>query len=233
MEAAGTIVGVLSLGITVCDGVIHYCRSWKNQDDEIRALIALTVGLKQLLKDLDDRLLANLPHNLRFLEHVNSSIQDCDRNINSILQLSEKYTVGRISGLRGKAKDIAYKLKFPFEKKAFDELREFMVAFRGNVNTALQFLSMHISGNIQNADAQITRSIAQELAQGLPALGDSMKSSLARRIDESTVSIDNVVSQSSVAIRDDNQSFLVLHRQQIDALQEQKLQLNSLAQSLA
>lgn len=144
MDAAGTIVGVLSLGITVCDGVIQYGHSWKNQDDDVRALIALTGGLKHLLEDLDKRLQPNLAHDPGVLQRVKSAIQDCTGHIDSVAHLSEKYTTGRTSGLKGKAKDVVHKLKFPFEKKTLDELREIMVAFRGNVDTALQVLSMHV-----------------------------------------------------------------------------------------
>ena len=88
-------------------------------------------------------------------------------------------------------------------------------------------------GDIQNASAQITQSFAKELAQRLPAFENSITSSLAQRINYSTVSIDNAISQSSVAIRDDIQSSIMLYRKQIDALQEHKLQLKSLAHSLA
>ena len=152
MEAAGTIVGVLSLGITVCDGIIKYCRSWKNQDDDVRALIALTGGLKQLLEDLDKRLQPNPAYGPRILQLVKSSIQGCTEHIDSVVHLSDKYATGRTSGLKGKANDMVHKLKFPFEKKALDELRDIMVAFRGNVNTALQVLTMHVLSPINLTD---------------------------------------------------------------------------------
>lgn len=144
MEIVGTIAGTLSLGITICDGIIKYCRSWKSQDGDVRALTALATRLKQLLQILDQRLQSNSAYDPMILQQVTSSIQDCTRHINSVVHLSDRYKSGQTGGLKGKAKHIVYKLKFPFEKQALDELRDIMVAFRGNVDTALQILTTHV-----------------------------------------------------------------------------------------
>src|SRR3954468_19610737 len=48
MEVAGTIIGALSLGITLCDGIVTYCHAWKDQDNEIRSLTTLCETSKQL-----------------------------------------------------------------------------------------------------------------------------------------------------------------------------------------
>lgn len=144
MEVAGTIVGTVSLGITVCDGIIQYCHSWKTQDDDIRALKALTGGLKQLLAELDTKLQSNPAFDPSVLQILKTSSQNCAGHIDSVLHLSGKYTPGQLSGLKGKAADLAQKLTFPFKKKTLDDLRDTVVAFRGNIETALQIITMHV-----------------------------------------------------------------------------------------
>lgn len=45
MDTAGTIIGAISLSITLCQGITTYCHDWKHQDEEVRSLRSLCDGL--------------------------------------------------------------------------------------------------------------------------------------------------------------------------------------------
>src|SRR6266496_3926959 len=45
----GTIVGVLSFGIQVCDGLVQYCRAWKGYNDDIKSMQETLTGLLKSL----------------------------------------------------------------------------------------------------------------------------------------------------------------------------------------
>ncbi len=64
-SAAGSAVGVISLGLTICQSLISYYGSWKAYDDEIKSLSYKAEGLKTTLQTLQ--------HPLRKLESANPS----------------------------------------------------------------------------------------------------------------------------------------------------------------
>lgn len=63
---AGTAVGVISLGIQVCQGLVSYYKNWKSFDDDIAHLYAKIDGLRITLE--------NLEHTLPKLRHLNANI---------------------------------------------------------------------------------------------------------------------------------------------------------------
>jgi hypothetical protein len=143
MDAAGTVVGAISLGITLCDGIATYCHAWKHQDDDVRSLIALCEALKQLLQDIEQGVKGNQTLDANIVEKLNDTLQACTEHIEAVLRLTKKYTVGpATTAWKGKARELAQRLKFPFEKKTLEELKDIMIAFRGNVDTALGLLKL-------------------------------------------------------------------------------------------
>lgn len=145
MEATGTVVGVLSLGIALCDGIIQYCRAWKHQDDDVRALRELATGLRNVLQDFE-RWLQRQPNlDPTLVSGVRNSLQACNNQISNALGVSDKYATGQTTRKRGKVKDMIQRLKFPLERNVLGELRDIMVAFRGNVDIALNLLDMYVS----------------------------------------------------------------------------------------
>jgi hypothetical protein len=143
MDAAGTVVGVISLGITLCDGIATYCHAWKHQDDDVRSLTALCEALKQLLQDIEQGVKGNQTLDANIVEKLNDTLQACTGHIEAVLRLTKKYTVGPATTTwKGKARELAQRLKFPFEKKTLEELKGIMIAFRGNADTALGLLKL-------------------------------------------------------------------------------------------
>jgi hypothetical protein len=142
MDAAGSIVGVISLGITLCDGILTYCRAWRHQDDEVRSLTALTEGLRLLLQDVERKVKNNPALDPAIVDRLNGTIQACEEHVCAVLQLSGEYNSVKPTGWMGMMKYLKQKLKFPFEKKMLEELRTIMLAFRGNVTTAMMLLAL-------------------------------------------------------------------------------------------
>lgn len=145
MEAAGFIVGSISLGVTLCDGVVAYCRGWKHQDDDVRSLTALCEELKQLLQAIEQRVKGGPMLDPNIVAKLNDTFNTCRGRIEAVLLLAEKYGAGAVATTwKEKARELAQRLKFPFEKKTLEELKDIMIAFRGNVNTAMGLLRLWV-----------------------------------------------------------------------------------------
>ena len=145
MEAAGTVVGIVSLGIILCDGIIQCCRAWKHQDDDVRALRELTDGLRNILQDVE-RWLQRKPNlDPAIVPSVRNSLQACNDQIAKAMGISDKYAIGQTMAKKGKVKDMIQRLKFPLERNVLRELRDIMMAFRDNVDIALSLLNKYMS----------------------------------------------------------------------------------------
>jgi hypothetical protein len=143
MDAVGTIIGVISLGAALCDGIATYCHAWKHQDDDIRSLKALCGTLKQLLQYIEQRLKVDPILEPDIAEKLHNALQECNKHIEAALRLTKKYEIGSDTRRwKTKGKELVKRLKFPFDKNTLEGLRDIMVAFRGNVDTALAILQL-------------------------------------------------------------------------------------------
>jgi hypothetical protein len=143
MDVAGTIIGALSFGITLCDGIVTYCHAWKDQDKEIRSLTSLCETSKQLLQDIEQRIKDKPTLDPSVVQILNATLQACTKHTEEVLRLTRSYSAGPgPSTMKLRARDLLQRLKFPFEKKTLEELRNIMVAFRGNVDTAMSVLQL-------------------------------------------------------------------------------------------
>jgi hypothetical protein len=143
MDGAGTVIGAISLGITICDGIAAYCHAWKHQDDDVRSLASLCKTSKQLFLDIQQRVMSSQTLDPSLVGRLNETLHASAQHCEAILQLTEKYVAGpSTDSWKGKAIELAQRLKFPFEKKTLRELMDIMIAFHENVDTALGLLQL-------------------------------------------------------------------------------------------
>jgi hypothetical protein len=50
----GTALGVVSLGITVCNGVFDYCSTIKHWKENVRSLTAISTQLQSILQEVQE-----------------------------------------------------------------------------------------------------------------------------------------------------------------------------------
>ena len=143
MDIAGAVVGVTSLSITLCDGIVSYCHAWRHQDDDVRSLSALCETLRELLQAIEQRVQSSQSLDPSIVTKLNATLQESSRQNEAILKLSQKYAAARtVNNWKDKPRELALRLIFPFEKKTLEELKTIKLAFRGNVDTALGLLNL-------------------------------------------------------------------------------------------
>lgn len=146
MDPAGTFIGAISLSITLCQGITSYCHDWKHQEEDVRSLRSLCDGLIQHLQAIDQVAKGHPTFNSNAASRLDNALKTCNAHCKALLSLSEKYSGGKpAASWKGKAREGTRKLKFPFQKKTLEELKDIMVAFRGNVDGILQLLSLYVT----------------------------------------------------------------------------------------
>ena len=144
MEVPSLAIGAVSLGITVCDGIIRYCRDWNRQHDNVRTLEESTNGLKSALLEAQQLMQQHPTLDPANFTTLNDSVRACNDQISQVQKISDKYAEQQASGKREKLKVAVQRLKFPFEAKVLDELREVIDTFRANVDLALGLLNVFV-----------------------------------------------------------------------------------------
>lgn len=134
---AGSAVGVISLGISVCQGITNYYSVFKGQDSEVDNMVGKVERLTKLLETLQHRLTKTRYEHSVSVESVEQNIVACAaalRNMNQILSKCEQDREG--------FKVITRKMLYPFKQKTLQDLIASVSQCQRDLATAMQILQM-------------------------------------------------------------------------------------------
>ena len=147
--AASGAIGIISLGITVCQGFINYYSTWKDQDGDIKHTIGsintLSSILAPLRKALDHQ---QLDHTGK--AQIEQSIESCETAIHSLEKKLNKirgYQPQSFSStstlrVRENVRNFYNRAKYPFKESTLAKLREIVSNARDNLQLAVVVLQL-------------------------------------------------------------------------------------------
>ncbi|MBE3043944.1 hypothetical protein IMZ48_15500 [Candidatus Bathyarchaeota archaeon] len=146
-ELVGTAVGVISLGIQVCKGLVTYCRAVKGQnkdvDDVFRQIQALQSTFTALNSILPRAALLKSP-NQTAIASVVTCLDNCEEGVNDLQRLLD--SIGPVPGgggdVKGKMKDVGRKLAFGFRQGEVASLMQKLQGLTASAELALQTLAL-------------------------------------------------------------------------------------------
>lgn len=139
----GTAVGVISLGIQVCQGLVSYYEKWKSFDDDIANLHAGIDGLRTTLE--------NLEFILPKLENSNTSIiADVEKKVVSSFDgirrledvLAKCHSSVSANIVRQKGYRLVHKTFYPFKEATLQDLNNNVTNLQHDLKTSLQSLTL-------------------------------------------------------------------------------------------
>ncbi|KIW81619.1 hypothetical protein Z517_04645 [Fonsecaea pedrosoi CBS 271.37] len=138
LSATSSVIGVVSLGLVVCQGLATYFSTYKGQDQYLDSLTQRAENLQGCLTLLQHALPL---WTVRFSDtapHIEQHITACQA---SIVVLSSKLSgFKRTQGPslhRDKLRYVAHKAAFPFTKATITELSGILDGLQENLNTVL------------------------------------------------------------------------------------------------
>lgn len=146
-SVAGGVVGVVTLAITTCQGIISYYNSWEAQDQNIIDAKGKIERLRSSLSALEE-ILPKISSSSAIAEHVEQCILGCRKGI---VRLED--FLGRCRkdpapfSFRDKLRACRQKVIFPFRESSLDNLRDIVQDLEGNLSTALQVLQLYVSSS--------------------------------------------------------------------------------------
>ncbi|GAB1315662.1 NACHT domain-containing protein [Madurella fahalii] len=162
MADVGTIVGVISLGIQVADGLVKYYTSYKDRESDtahtVKRLTHLLDVLGILRRQLAERKF--LPDEESLLKVIKHSVGDCEDLIRELQQETEKFTEASSGGFAAAARTTGRRLAYPFRQSTLQKLDEDIDEICANLALALQVLQHQDMSNAQS-DIQDTKALLE------------------------------------------------------------------------
>ncbi|MCJ1408800.1 hypothetical protein MMC19_002876 [Ptychographa xylographoides] len=217
------VVGILSLGIQVTQGLTTYYGLWKSHED---TLIHHDIRLDQLEKSLGilQTSISKLDHKDSLAtQNVASTIVACE---NGMKKLKSSLDQCRLSpaqpGLHHRVRDTSRKALFPFKKATLDSLRSTVTELQSNVDNALQILGIDVLSNhglaistVVLASSRIdkgvhdTRSDLQGLGQSLDTWFENVNTNIKTTTEAAIVTILDQLGQQLIDLKtDQHQAYL-------------------------
>ena len=144
---ASSAMGVISLGLSVCQGLNTYYASYKSYSQVTNAALCQIHTLGETLQLIKTRLVGiqQLDDSLRpECDIAAAAIQQCEPNV---LELQHILRQSRKEALEGKKQRAAQKVEhilFPLRRATLDGLLATMDRFQSQLNFALQSLNMWV-----------------------------------------------------------------------------------------
>lgn len=144
-SAIGSAVGVISLGLAVCEGLLAYYGPYKTFHEEINDTICrtenLTKALRALEKILNDAEKSDMTQKAESAKIAIETIKCCEKRIKRLEGMLKKcHNVTPPQGLL-KTKLRVDRMIYPFRRDTLMVLVEVLNGLQNNLNTALQVLN--------------------------------------------------------------------------------------------
>lgn len=161
MDVAGTAVGIASLGIQVCQGLLSYYDDWKTYDVDISSTYSAINDLSQTLTILKGTLQQEVEEERA--GRVRTCVQNCE---DALLELEKKrcslQRFSRPEGLRQKLQAGLQRSWYPFRKETLEALKASVTDIQERLKLALQVLQLDVGSESQRL---VRRLISQATAQ--------------------------------------------------------------------
>lgn len=173
MEATGSAVGIASLGIQICQGLISYYHDWRNYHDDISAACDKVTSLERtfaLLKEI----LGQDSLNAEQTAQVRDSLLSCNDSIRALEKRCAKVQASsQPLNLRERAAAVTKRALYPFKASTLAKVSEAVNDVLDQLALAVQTLHLGLSssshGQLANLASQVDDVAAQlsELKQDL------------------------------------------------------------------
>ncbi|KAL9084611.1 MAG: hypothetical protein Q9165_007966 [Trypethelium subeluteriae] len=158
MDVAGSAVGIASLGIQICQGLLSYYDIWKGYHSDISSTYESIDDLSRTLTLLEASL-HNDELDKEKKDRVKSCLRLCEKSLVKLSKKSQKLrNHEQPDGLRQSAWADLQRAWYPFRSSTLAKLREIVADVRGRLELAVQVLQLGVS----TASQRILKSVAAD-----------------------------------------------------------------------
>lgn len=148
MEALGLssgAAGLISLGLTVCQGLLDYYHSWKDAEDRVTQMYASIEALSETFRLLESAIEPEV-FSRRSVQRVEESIRSAERGLQSLRKKLDKICLVPLqTGWKAKGMAQFRRTLFPFKESTLAKLKELGIELRQDLKLALEVLQIECS----------------------------------------------------------------------------------------
>ncbi len=143
VSVAGTAVGVVSLGLTVCHGLIKYYSAFKSRETSVEATLTYVEGLASTLGLLNSRLRNVPPGFADIIKDFEGKVTACGSRIAKLEAYLTKIQEHEAEeNWKDKLRAQKSKLLYPFRQDSLEELTQLVRDTQNSVDTALSLFNL-------------------------------------------------------------------------------------------
>jgi hypothetical protein len=197
MDVAGAAVGVASLGIQVCQGLLDYYQACESYDRDIQEAQKWIIHLQRTLVILGDVLQSSNAKQDVF-QNAQSGILNCEDGIRKLEKKLRKIRKDNQDTVKERTKTMGHRLIYPFQQSTVARLKEIVKDLFEHLLLSIQVLQVDTDFNTQALALHINDTVASISASttSLEGAARSQQAQMARLSDN----VESVQS-GTVAIR--------------------------------
>ncbi|KAK1506286.1 vegetative incompatibility protein HET-E-1 [Colletotrichum tamarilloi] len=159
LSTAGSVVGIISLGIQVVQSIYQYYSAAKDQHSDIARTLRKLEDLQSLLERLNTHLSDRKfrSSEAALLQNIESTIQHCEESIDELEQEARKFEKKPTDGARAAIKGVVRRLAYPFRESTLLKLHEDIDYLISQLSLALSLLQQQtidlVQDEIENTNA--------------------------------------------------------------------------------
>lgn len=170
----GTELGVVSLGLTVCQGLLDYYKSWQTYRDDIRSTSASIGHLLQLLYQIREILNSKTEgHQATLMSQVDKAAKNCASNLRVLNDWLQKIRpFDDAQSIRNKLRNRFQRLDYPFQKETLKGLEGEVAKSRTSLLEVLNVLQVQQNSDLEGMVQKLFRNQVEAEVRKWPAAPD-------------------------------------------------------------
>ncbi|OBS22814.1 hypothetical protein FPOA_09140 [Fusarium poae] len=166
LSVAGTAVGITSLGIQVCQGLITYLRAVRGRKEEIRDIVREVDQVVSLLYSLHNTLpdvgIRNGANSLRTcVNNCYTKLEELGKILDDLSESQHPQKVVK------RAADIMRGMSYPFQQEKLNTMRQSLRSILGDLGLVISIISMDCDFSIENTVNDISQNVKYNAASHL------------------------------------------------------------------
>lgn len=159
LSISASVVGILSFGIQVTQGVFNYYDAFRNQHSDVHKILDKTHNLLDLFDHLKEHLTGQRfrQEDQRLVKSIEEAIDSCEECIAELDDELNKFKEKKIEGISAAARTTTRRLAYPFRKGTMQNLEEDVDSIAKQITQTLGLLrskgTERIQGQVEDVKA--------------------------------------------------------------------------------
>lgn len=152
ISIAGSVVGVISLGIQVTQSLVDFYNSYRHQESELGGIIERLEGLAETFQSLEKALSSRTfrADERSLFKGIETSITSCTELIQELQDECQKFSKPLSTGTRAAVKIAGRRVIYPFRQSTLHKVDEDIGEIRANLSFALDVMQVKDTQSLQD-----------------------------------------------------------------------------------